>query len=105
MSDYRLSEYADRDLAEILRYTIKNWGVKQGTNYLKLLTEATNQIVKNPSLPGSKSRSDLAEGCRVFQVGKHIIFYRSRGNLIEIARILHQSMDFPQHLSEETFPK
>jgi toxin ParE1/3/4 len=104
MSGYRLSKHADRDFAEILHYTIRTWGKEQET-YFKLLTEAMNQIVKNPMLSSSKNRPDLAEGCRVLRVGRHMIFYRVNRNIIEVARILHESMDFSQHIGEETFPQ
>ncbi len=104
MGSYRLSKFAERDLAEILRYTIKTWGMKQGAAYFQLLTVAKTRIVNNPILPGSKTRDDLADGCRAFRIAKHLIFYRVSGGCVEIARILHESMDFSQHVGEETFP-
>ena len=104
MGNYRLSKFAERDLAEILRYTIKTWGIEQGAAYFQLLTVAKTRIVNNPLLPGSKTRDDLADGCRAFRVAKHLIFYRVSGDCVEIARILHESMDFTQHVGEETFP-
>ena len=103
MGNYRLSKFAERDLAEILRYTIQTWGMEQGVAYLQLLTAAKNQIVNNPVLPGSKTRDDLANGCRAFRVAKHLIFYRVSEDSVEIARILHESMDFSRHIGEETF--
>jgi toxin ParE1/3/4 len=104
VGSYRLSKFAERDLAEILRYTIKTWGMKQGAAYYQLLTAAKSRIVNNPVLPGSKTRDDLADGCRAFRVAKHLIFYRVSGDSVEIARILHESMDFSRHVGEETFP-
>ncbi|MEO5917698.1 MAG: type II toxin-antitoxin system RelE/ParE family toxin [Luteolibacter sp.] len=104
MGSYWLSKFAERDLAEILRYTIKTWGMEQGAVYFQLLATAKTRIVNNPILPGSKTRDDLANGCRVFRVAKHLIFYRVNGNSVEIARILHESMDFSRHVDEETFP-
>lgn len=104
MGNYRLSKFAEHDLAEILRYTIKTWGMEQATAYFQLLTLAKTRIVHNPILPGSKSRDDLASGCRAYKIAKHLIFYRVNGDCVEIARILHESRDFTQHLGEETFP-
>ena len=104
MGSYRLSKFAEQDLADILRYTIKTWGMNQGAAYFQLLAVARTSIVNNPVLPGSKTRDDLATGCRSFRVGKHLIFYRVLGDCVEIARILHQSMDFSLHVGEETFP-
>ncbi|NQX00260.1 type II toxin-antitoxin system RelE/ParE family toxin [bacterium] len=104
MGSYRLSKFAERDLAGILRHTIKTWGLEQGAAYFQLLTIARTSIVNNPVLPGSKTRDDLAHGCRAFRVAKHVIFYRVGGDNVEIARILHESMDFSRHVGEETFP-
>ena len=104
MTSYRLSKLADQDLADILRYTIQTWGMKQGASYLQLLTAARNHIIINPFLVGSKSREDLARNCRAFRAAKHVIFYRVNRDTLEIARILHESMDFSRHVGEETFP-
>lgn len=100
---FRLSSHADRDLLSILKYTKKVWGPEQVFMYLGLLGRTRDMIVANPSLPGSKSRNDLARSCRSFRCDKHIFFYRLRNNTVEIARILHESMDFPRHVGEETF--
>jgi toxin ParE1/3/4 len=101
---YRLSGYADRDLFGILRYTKRVWGSEQGFAYLRALTLARDRIAKDPFLPGSKTRDDLAAGCRTFRCEKHIYFFRVRDDTVEIARILHESMDFTQHVSEYFFP-
>jgi toxin ParE1/3/4 len=104
VGSYRLSKFAERDLAGTLRYTIKTWGMKQGTAYFQLLRVARTRIVNDPFLPGSKTRDDLANGCRAFRVAKHLIFYRVKEDSVEIARILHECMDFSRHVGEETFP-
>lgn len=100
---FRLSSHADRNLLSILKYTKKVWGPEQVFTYLELLGHTRDMIVANPSLPGSKSREDLSAGCRSFRCGEYILFYRLRNNTVEIARILHESMDFPRHVGEETF--
>ena len=100
---FRLSNYADRDLLSILKYTKKVWGSEQGFTYLGLLGRARDKIVANSFLPGSKPREDLAAGCRSFRCGKHVYFYRLRDNTVEIARILHESMDFERHIAESHF--
>jgi plasmid stabilization system protein ParE len=45
----------------------------------------------------------LAKRRRVFKVAHHEIFYRREADFLLIARILHESMDFPRHAGEETF--
>ncbi len=103
MGSYRLSKFAEQELADILRYTIRTWGTQQGAAYFQILNAAKTSIVNNPNLPGSRIRDDLANGCRAFRAGKHLVFYRVSGDRVEIARILHESMDFPRHIGEESF--
>ncbi len=103
MGSYRLSKFAEPDLAKILRDTIKTWGIQQGAAYFQLPTFARTRIMNDPALTGSKTRDDLTNGCRTLRVAMHLIFYRVSGSGGEIACILHQSMDFSQHVGEETF--
>ena len=103
MSGYRLSKLADEDLLSIFRYTIETWGVDQVLIYLQLLEAATDQIVQNPFSVGSKAREDLAPGCRIFRSSKHYFVYRIKGGIVEIARILHESMDFERHIGDQDF--
>lgn len=103
MSNFRASTHAERDLKSIFRYTIRKWGFDQADAYLEFLSFARERIVADPYLPGSKPRDDLAAGCRSFRCGKHFYFYRLRDDTVEIARILHESMDFERHVGEETF--
>ncbi len=104
MNSYRLSGIADEDLLLIFIYTIEKWGEKQVPIYLGKLDDAFALLAKTPFAARSKSREDLATRCRVFKVGHHVIAYRPEEGFISIARILHESMDFEQHVSEEYFP-
>lgn len=56
------------------------------------------QLSENPDM--GKSRDELFPGALSFPVGSHIIFYRKTDNQIEIARVLHQRMDYEQHFTE-----
>jgi toxin ParE1/3/4 len=100
---YRLSKHADEDLLSIFRYTHHTWGEEQVWIYLSLLETARGRLMENPFCPGSSSREDLAAGCRTFRVGKHYLVYRIRDEYMEIARILHESMDFESQFEEQDF--
>ena len=41
---------------------------------------------------------DIRPGYLKFAVGTHMLFYRRVQNDIDLVRILHQRMDFDQHL-------
>ena len=55
-------------------------------------------LAKSPDI--GTNRSDLFDNAMSFLVGSHIIFYIKNSQLnanIEIARVLHQSMDFEKY--------
>jgi toxin ParE1/3/4 len=95
---HRLSRLAAADLAEIFRYTLQTWGEEQLELYLRLLEKTRDELVENPFIAGSMSREDLAPGCRIMRVGKHYFVYRIKDDDLQIARTLHESMDFVRHL-------
>ncbi|MBB6252584.1 type II toxin-antitoxin system RelE/ParE family toxin [Nitrospirillum iridis] len=90
---FRLTELAEADLECIAAYTAKQWGEAQALTYTGQLTHAFRKLGGTPSMPGSRKRDDLAEGCRILAVEKHLIVYRHHAGLTEILRILHQRMD------------
>lgn len=103
MSQYRLSEPAKNDLLGIFLYTLETWGEDQVPVYLELIETALQRITENPMTHGSKTREDAVPGCRTFRSGKHIIVYRINSGIVEIARILHESMDFEQLVDDRDF--
>ena len=103
MSSSRLSKLADADLLSIFRYTIETWGAEQVPLYLSLLESARDRIAADPFTLGSKSREDLAEGCRTYRVEKHYFVYRIKNDTVEIGRILHQAMGFESQVEDQIF--
>ncbi|MEA1677427.1 type II toxin-antitoxin system RelE/ParE family toxin [Nitrospirillum sp. BR 11163] len=90
---FRLTELAEADLESIAAYTADQWGETQALTYTGHLTNAFRKLGDNPLSPGSRKRDELAEGCRILAVEKHLIVYRHQAGLTEILRILHQRMD------------
>jgi toxin ParE1/3/4 len=97
MSGYRLSEEVQNDLREILRYTRENWGNKQAKHYLVELAAGFENIARSPKL--GKAREEVEKGLRSFSVARHIIFYRTGTECVEVARVLHTSVDIKRHLT------
>ena len=91
MPDYKLTDAAKKDLRGISAYTKKTWGKEQEKAYREILRAALRVIAKAPKI--GQKRDELAEGLRSFPVGNHIAYYVEKGKVIEIARILHPSMD------------
>ena len=100
MAEYRLSPLAEVDVREIAVTTISNWGAKQARAYLEKLHNTLMILANNPSL--GRKRDEIAAGIRSFPSGKHIVFYLSADQCIEVARVLHQRMDPSSQFDELT---
>jgi len=90
----RLSTPAQNDLSSIAKYTQRQWGADQKRTYLNTLKDKFNTLCVNPSL--GVSRDDIDNGLRMFNAGKHLIFYRESSDHLDIVRVLHASMDVTQ---------
>lgn len=95
MSEYRLSEAAQNDLREILEYTRASWGDRRAKHYLIELTLRFEELANFPGL--GRKRENIGLGIRSFQASHHIVFYREKPEAIEIARILHPSMELERY--------
>lgn len=86
---------AESDLEGIWLYTLENWTLKQADSYLSEILTGIEQLAV-----GVQKGRDVAirDGYLKYKVGSHVIFYRNIDGMMEVVRILHQSMDFDRHL-------
>jgi toxin ParE1/3/4 len=87
---------AINDLEEIWSYTLETWSLEQADRYHNLIMKEVEYLSLHPG--SGKDISELREGYRYAKVKSHLIFYRYSKTEIEIVRILHESMDFPNRL-------
>lgn len=92
---YQLSAMAERDIADILDYTVDVWGKRHAEMYLHSIEECFARIARIP-LSG-RSCSSLHPELRRMEHRKHVIFYAPDAHGILIARVLHQSMMPTKH--------
>jgi toxin ParE1/3/4 len=97
-----LSPSAIRDLQDISDYTLRTWGSEQEDRYLKGLWAKLADIQSSPE--SCRLREDLAKGCRSARHEKHVIFFSIKGRTLQVIRILHEAMDFNNHLAGEDLP-
>ena len=88
MAQHRFSAHAQRDLINIINYTIENWGKTQANIYIDGLEELAENLAKSPAL--GTHRNDLIDGLLSFPYQSHILFYTSTKSGITIIRVLHQ---------------
>ncbi len=87
---------------EFYTYSYSSWGEPQAVKYTDLLRESINKISANPERIGTVDRSYLRLGYRSYHQQRHLIFYRTVDNYVEIIRFLHDSMDIDKHFSQES---
>ncbi|HEU4854330.1 MAG TPA: type II toxin-antitoxin system RelE/ParE family toxin [Nitrosospira sp.] len=90
------ADLAQRDIDDILAYTLENRGAGQLEKYKIMLDTAFKEIEQNPDM----GKSGLLPGLRRFPAGSHVIFYRVDDTSISVIRVLHGRMDYSRHLGE-----
>jgi toxin ParE1/3/4 len=93
---YAFRPRAKTDLKGIWIYTEKRWGREQARAYTDQLRRHIEAIVAQPN--SGQTCPEIRSGYYRYPSGSHILFYRLTLDGIEIVRILHERMDFMQHL-------
>lgn len=96
MSNYILSRKADDDIVQIARLSVRHWGVQQAEQYVLSLHELFKRLADFPDL--GRDASAIRPGALRMHSGSHVTFYRRIETGILIVRVLHERMDFQQHL-------
>ena len=103
----RLAEKAEQDLLDALVWTTDQFGALQADDYLETLTLALEALTDGPNIVGSKVRDDIGLGIRTLHVarlgrkGRHLVVFRfADGQVIDVIRLLHDSMDLAKHLPD-----
>jgi toxin ParE1/3/4 len=100
VSAFRFSLRAETDLAEIARYTLRQWGEDQTIRYIDDLEACCQQLAASPEL--GRLCDDVRPGLRRMERGRHVIFYRQEPGGILVSRVLHQRMLPERHPIEDS---
>ncbi len=94
-----ISEKANEDIEKIWLYTYENWSLEQADRYYNFILDEIEFIAEN--FESGKSADYIKKGYRATLVKSHIIFYKkSKRNIVEIIRVLHQRMDVENRIDE-----
>ena len=110
MPRFVIAPAAEQDVESILGWSHERFGEQARFRYEALLVQAMVDIADRPDLPASQARPEIAAGARTYHlvhsrtrvsgnVGRvaeprHFLLYRTRADgVVEIGRILHDSMD------------
>ena len=104
----RLSAAAEADFEHIIGWTNEKFGEAQALVHAETLSLAIAALTEGPAITGAKPRDELIRGLYSLHVarqgrkGSHFIMFRpvrlSSGDVIEVLRVLHDSMDLARHL-------
>lgn len=104
----RLTQAAEDDFQHILSWTRTQFGRRQSKTYARTISLALTDLVNGTNIPGARQREEIGSGIYTLHVarkgrrGRHFMVFRvshsSAVPCIEVLRILHDSMDLPQHL-------
>jgi toxin ParE1/3/4 len=93
MAKFKLTEKAIGDLSKIWDYTFEVWSERQADKYYETIISVCQEIANNEHK--GKDYECIKENLFGVKSNRHIIFYRIiADNYIEVARILHERMDF-----------
>jgi len=103
----RLTHQAAQDIEDILHWTFERFGPLQMAAYADVINDALDALVKWPHLLDARRRPELGDDddvatlhvARQGRKGRHLVVFRvyEKGCVIEVLRILHDSMDLPRH--------
>ena len=96
MKRLHLRPQARRDLHSIRQYTRATWGIVQTKSYLRAIERAFIRIAENPEI--GQSYSSETQTYRRMRAGLHVIFFRVISDAVLIVRVLHEKMNFDDHL-------
>ena len=116
--EFIIAPTAQSDIASILAWTHERFGPQTLKCYKKLIQTAIEEIAANPELIGSAGRPEILPHCRTYHLfharkkaggrgnrirnPRHFLLYRvTEPDVVEIGRVLHDSMELEQHLPEE----
>ena len=91
MKQLDLKAVARADLADILEYSVSEFGRRVAAKYMRGLSHAFTRLEEYPEI-GPLS-PDIAPEIRLLRYRNHHIFYRIEGDLILVMRVLHHAMD------------
>ncbi|MDD2882209.1 MAG: type II toxin-antitoxin system RelE/ParE family toxin [Rhodoferax sp.] len=109
----RLASAAEEDYQDILQWTVDKFGLDQAHTYAETLSATIEDLCAGPEILGIKTRSEIGLGLYTLHVarkgrkGRHFLMFQV-GHLqgvevIDVLRILHDSMDLQRHLPAGDF--
>jgi toxin ParE1/3/4 len=104
----RLTAAAEKDFRDIVEWTVAQFGDVQALVYAETIALALESLAEGPSHNDAKRRDEIQKGLYSLHVarkgrkGRHFVIFRIAPRaraVIEVLRLLHDSMDIPRHFA------
>lgn len=86
---------AEADIEGIWDYSAENWGLEQADRYTDEICDACHALASGRKFGRP---TNVRPGYRKCSTGSHVIYFRDRGDWLEIVRILHVAQDAERHI-------
>lgn len=95
MKALTFSPAAEADIDAIWDYSADKWGPDQADRYTDEIRDACHALTSGQK----RGRTvDIRPGYLKCLTGSHVIYFRDRGDHLEIIRVLHGKQDTERHL-------
>lgn len=109
-----LAHMARNDIEDILQWTTRQFGAAGRKRYEKLIQTALLNLARDPNRIGVRQRQDIGNAICSYHLSssrrqsststqvekpRHLVLFRIRSDSVEVARVLHDSMDFARHMN------
>lgn len=93
-----LTDRSLRDLAELERYSLQQWGRKKASQYISQIETSLSLIVTQPDL--LQPIDDFPPCLRYYRINKHVLIFDVQAHDLTLLTLFHTSMDLPSRLAE-----
>lgn len=102
----RISTQAQRDIEEVLAWTLREFGKRQYDQYRDLIRQALIDVARHPER--TRCRPELDDHVRTFHIARrgrgarHFLLLRiGKDGVVEVGRLLYDGMDLRSHLPQD----
>ncbi len=93
-----LTERTLRDIAEVERHSISDWGKKTAAKNISDIEAALSLLQENSAL--LRAEEGLHPELRFYRVNKHVLVCDVQNKTIFLLTVIHASRDIPSRLAE-----
>ena len=91
--------HARKDITNIRRYTIKQWGEEQWEDYKKSLFKKLQSLANNPSI--GMTIDEISPNAFRFPIKNHVVYYFKKDDKVIFVGVLSSEMSPKKHLDRK----